>query len=405
MGNLFGKDNLLGYFDDPVKQNSIYNSLFNTPLDHNYYNNYSYQPRSNHKQPMRNQKIEHLLLSNIENTINSQLNASLFPFQKQMIEYIKLMNRHYTTDPIAVKRAVTRATAPAKKETTQQDLPTTQPSAKVDSSSEQPPSTPERLEKTPLEAPVTPFVLKPTASRRTRQRWAAHQAGTCNRNCRFCRKLASPTYGSNDTDVRLTEDKSRVIKTVIEPQPVTAATVLADVVSDNHEAAAKRVARNVAAVEINQAALTPGMVVYHQFTHAACILLEETAPGLWTVQTKAGDREKEVKAAILTPIPPVLPVRMWLATKTAVSSIFYKEMEVSTPTGLVTVQEPRIKLAAQALLSLVSVLFVAAFYNRVEEKDEQGRMKTVYKRGKLKHLFWATLVFGLTSYVLLTTVR
>jgi hypothetical protein len=101
---------------------------------------------------------------------------------------------------------------------------------------------------------------------------------------------------------------------IIEPLLLTASEVMEEVVADHYESAAEIVAFRKAQAEINQHALTPGMVAYHIFKHYPCVLVAETN-GKWEIELDSGGREKEVEASILSPIVPSRAQRFLAAYK------------------------------------------------------------------------------------------
>ena len=90
----------------------------------------------------------------------------------------------------------------------------------------------------------------------------------------------------------------------------TAEGALQHEVGYHYVAAAANVARSKAQAEINLAALTPGMKVWHAFEHQPCILIEQTEDG-WVVEDKKGERQTHVNPAILRPIKPNIFKRSW----------------------------------------------------------------------------------------------
>jgi hypothetical protein len=188
------------------------------------------------------------------------------------------------------------------------------------------------------------FVLDKNASRRTKQRWRAHQNGACSNSnqCRFCRRGAIPdsfnqmekafidalpALSQLATRLKANQRKAQEeqmtdTRPTLKRPLATANSVLAETVANEYHRAAKKVARKKATVEIHQAAYTAGMMVYHRFAHHPCILLAETDPGIWRIELKDGSTENEVPVAILTPVKPPLLTRAGISVKTGLATFF-----------------------------------------------------------------------------------
>jgi len=144
----------------------------------------------------------------------------------------------------------------------------------------------------------------------------------------------------------------------------TADEVLELEVANNYQRAAKRVARSKAEVEVYDEALIPGMMVWHRYGHHSAILLEETEEGVWSIQTKDGNEEHNVKAAILTPVAPNIFIRFWMGLKATLAGIFYREVEESTQQGVVIREEFDSRIVATGLLGIV-LATLAAFLGKM----------------------------------------
>jgi hypothetical protein len=135
---------------------------------------------------------------------------------------------------------------------------------------------------------------------------------------------------------------------------LTARNVLGEEVSNNYRLAARQVARTKAEVEIWDATFIPGLMVWHRYNHHSAILITETQPGFWTIETRDGSTENEVPISILTPVCPSIFIRSWLLLKRTLSKIFYKDVEITnSPLGNYTVQHFRGKLLAAMILSVM----------------------------------------------------
>jgi hypothetical protein len=110
-------------------------------------------------------------------------------------------------------------------------------------------------------------------------------------------------------------ERLRGAEKIIEPESLSASEVLGDVTAEHYRDAALVVAQRKAQAEINQQAMTPGMIVYHTFKHYPCILIGEASDGTWTVETENGKRESDVNVSILTPIVPGKAARFLAAYK------------------------------------------------------------------------------------------
>jgi hypothetical protein len=188
---------------------------------------------------------------------------------------------------------------------------------------------------------VTPYS---NASRRTRQRWKAHSNNKCSDKCRFCRKdkvkMAYETavheeQSKSTLKILLAHKKARKEKQQRKAQnvkPMAASiltpamptkdspmqhpeckNVLQKEVAYSYVAAAARVSRSKAEAEINQAALTPGMMVWHTFKHQPYVLIRsQEASGYWRVHDAAGN-QLDYHPAVLCPVKPSIFVRSWVA--------------------------------------------------------------------------------------------
>lgn len=270
------------------------------------------------------------------------------------------------------------------------------------------------------------FVLSPNASRRTKQRYRAHEQGRCNSKCRWCAQgvpikgkwYAQGERHAQDGPVEVSkmskmEDAYRTLlacgpevsehldgtkraaaaKLVSVRKPVkkmaakkqvrrmqtneeggvksmnteyegmpTAAEVLEREVTDHYYPAARQVARAKAQQKIWAEALTPGMECWHRYHYRSCILLEQTGAGVWTIQLRDGSIEQGINAAILTPIKPGVIIRAWMALARTLHNTFYQEVEVATPAGVVTHLEFNTKLVASLLLGLVGLVLACYGY-------------------------------------------
>jgi len=92
----------------------------------------------------------------------------------------------------------------------------------------------------------------------------------------------------------------------------TAEEVLAEEVSAAYVSAAFSVAKLKATAEINQKSLTPGMQVYHVFSHEGFLLLEEARDGTWAAIRKIeGTRIEGLVPATITPKHPGTLTYFW----------------------------------------------------------------------------------------------
>lgn len=225
------------------------------------------------------------------------------------------------------------------------------------------------------------FQLREDASRRTKQRYRAHQAGTCNNKCRWCRQQSSwvvrfsPKKEANNAwepaNNKQAENRLRrpnihreVIVTDLAPENTevclpTAYDVLEQETAKNYRQAARRVAPVVATVEVNTEAMIPGMMVWHRYEHVSCILLEQTEDGVWSIQRQDGVEEHGVRAAILTPIQPNFLIRAWTKLASVAHNVFYPEVETKTEAGFITQREFNSKIVAVALLAMVLALLAS----------------------------------------------
>ena len=80
--------------------------------------------------------------------------------------------------------------------------------------------------------------------------------------------------------------------------------VLQIAVSDEYAGAAQEVALTKARVETNLAALAPGMLVWHVFSHQPYMLVEESRSGNWIAERPDGQRIGRLHPAVLRTTSP-----------------------------------------------------------------------------------------------------
>jgi len=94
----------------------------------------------------------------------------------------------------------------------------------------------------------------------------------------------------------------------------TAQDVLAETVAENYRPAAEKIAYQVAETEINQAALIPGMMVWHVFDNKRCVLLEKADDGTWKVEFHGDITKSEIDPQLLRAQKPskIKSAKRWL---------------------------------------------------------------------------------------------